>query len=270
MATQCRAKDPSSCRVHGTSGELQKLQKIAASAIISGDMDLYVSTRAEMDALSDENGANGGSVISNEAAEASAKAYWDERHPGTWDNKLGDDWKDIYREDSRKELEAALPQMLNGIVTDKAVEVVAQTGWEIRDGKASWERAGTYWQSIYRTSARVSLTAAAPYLPKPSTEELTRKVLGKTYDRFGFGRDSALVSHFVSVLEDPAQSKVEDEGDASPAAEEIRKKLWSHYAGGGASASATSNLFYALGREKELGWVEEQVPGYQFDPDDFV
>lgn len=54
MANDCRAKDPNSCRVHGTSGTYEKLQAIADSAASSGDSDLYMKTRAEMDALSDE------------------------------------------------------------------------------------------------------------------------------------------------------------------------------------------------------------------------
>lgn len=54
MANDCRAKDPSSCRVHGTSGTYEKLQAIADSAATSGDSALYMKTRAEMDALSDD------------------------------------------------------------------------------------------------------------------------------------------------------------------------------------------------------------------------
>lgn len=55
MANDCRAKDPSSCRVHGTSGTYEKLQAIADSAATSGDSALYMKTRAEMDALSDDD-----------------------------------------------------------------------------------------------------------------------------------------------------------------------------------------------------------------------
>ena len=270
MASQCRAKDPSSCRVHGTTGTLQKLEGIANQAAASGDAELYLRIRSEIESLSDDDkSSSSDGVISDDAAEASAKAYWDEQEPGKWEN-LGKQWKNMYREESRAELEAALPYILNGIVTDRAVEEAARTGWEVRDGKSNWKYAAPYQKAKYRASARASLTAAAPYLPKPSKEELTRKVIGKTYDQFGFGRDATLVAHFVEVLNDPEKSKIEDDGDASPAAEEIRTRLWNYYGGGGASASTTANLFYSLGREKELGWVEEQVPGYQFDPEDFT
>lgn len=54
MANDCRAKDPSSCRVHGSSGTYEKLQAVADSAAASGDSALYMKTRAEMDALSDD------------------------------------------------------------------------------------------------------------------------------------------------------------------------------------------------------------------------
>ena len=97
-----------------------------------------------------------------------------------------------------------------------------------------------------------------------TTEEVVREVLGKTYNQFGFDRATDLIADFVATLEDPTQAVMEDEGDASPAAEKIRARLWSRYSGGGASASATADLFYTLGRQDELGWVVEQVPGYSF------
>ena len=55
MANDCRAKDPSSCRVHGTSGTYEKLQAVADTAAANGDSALYMKTRAEMDALSDDD-----------------------------------------------------------------------------------------------------------------------------------------------------------------------------------------------------------------------
>jgi hypothetical protein len=64
------------------------------------------------------------------------------------------------------------------------------------------------------------------------------------------------------------------DSDASRGAEEIRNVIWHKlYAEGGSkrtsvsqtgftSAAITSDLFYALGREKELGWIEQDAPGY--------
>jgi hypothetical protein len=54
MANNCKAKDPNSCRVHGKGGELVRLQKVANDASTRGDMRLYLSTRAEMESLSDD------------------------------------------------------------------------------------------------------------------------------------------------------------------------------------------------------------------------
>lgn len=54
MANNCKAKVPSACRVHGKGGEIDRLQKIADKASRSGNMSLYLSTRAEMKALTDD------------------------------------------------------------------------------------------------------------------------------------------------------------------------------------------------------------------------
>lgn len=51
MTYNCRAKDPSICRVHGTTGAVSRLQGIADSAAKSNNMELYFSSRAMMDNL---------------------------------------------------------------------------------------------------------------------------------------------------------------------------------------------------------------------------
>lgn len=51
----CRAKDPNSCRVHGSGGTMQHLQSIADKATQNKDMSTYIKTRAMIDSL-DENG----------------------------------------------------------------------------------------------------------------------------------------------------------------------------------------------------------------------
>ena len=94
------------------------------------------------------------------------------------------------------------------------------------------------------------------------TVDTVKTVLGKVYNQFGF-ETSGLAERFADLLNDPAKSVTDD--DASEAAAAIRKTLWSYYSGGGASASATCDLFYTLGRQDELDWIEDQVPGYRFD-----
>lgn len=73
MANDCRAKDPSSCRVHGSSGTYEKLQAVADSAAASGDSALYMKTRSEMDALNDDVATEGNSEPKLTAAETAKK-----------------------------------------------------------------------------------------------------------------------------------------------------------------------------------------------------
>lgn len=98
-----------------------------------------------------------------------------------------------------------------------------------------------------------------------TTENVVRTVLGKMYDRFGFNKDTRLISEIVTILDDPEKSKpLSDEDVVTLAAAEIRETLWNRYSGGGASATATADLFYTLGRQNELGWLLEEAPGYRF------
>lgn len=98
-----------------------------------------------------------------------------------------------------------------------------------------------------------------------TTENVVRTVLGKMYDRFGFGNDTRLITEIVAILGDPEKNAPFEEGFAiTDAAYEIREKLWNRYSGGGASATATADLFYTLGRQNELGWLLEEAPGYRF------
>lgn len=97
-----------------------------------------------------------------------------------------------------------------------------------------------------------------------TTENVVRVVLGKMYDRFGFNKDAQLINQIVTVLDDPEKSKPLSDDDVTHAAAEIRETLWNRYSGGGASATATADLFYTLGRQNELGWLLEDAPGYRF------
>lgn len=96
------------------------------------------------------------------------------------------------------------------------------------------------------------------------TEEKVIEILEPLYGSWGFAK-TKLPAKFAELLNDSTKSVVEDEGDASEAASEIRETLWNYYTGGGASASATCQLFYTLGRQNELGWVEGEAPGFRFE-----
>jgi hypothetical protein len=271
MAKECRAKDPNSCRVHGSHDASQDLRAVADSAATSGNVDLYLATREKMDTKKDNPSfLEQSKSITPEAIEAAARAEWDlsDADSTSWE-KLGDYWKERYKNDAHGSLDAAQRYMPFGTVTDLAVEETAKYNWEYRDSKFSWEQTIEHYKEKYRLEARTALEAAAPYMPR-QTNTAVRTVLGRTYDRFGFRRDTELVNDIVSVMDDPSKSVLRHEGDASPAAKYVRERLWNNYSGGGASASATADLFHALGREKELGWVVEQVPGYRYFPHYFT
>lgn len=99
-----------------------------------------------------------------------------------------------------------------------------------------------------------------------TTETVIRKVLGLTYDRFGFKNDTSTVERVAAILAEPLPT----DGRKSKAAGKVREILWNRYTGGGASAGATCNLFYALGRQDELDWVIDEAHYGQFDYDYFI
>lgn len=93
-----------------------------------------------------------------------------------------------------------------------------------------------------------------------NTEEIVRKTLGKSYDQYGFQGNERLINDFVATLNDPSESFIMAYGDASSAAQSVRASLWVVFTGGGEvyytmASNATIELFTALGRENELGWI---------------
>lgn len=102
--------------------------------------------------------------------------------------------------------------------------------------------------------------------PKTTTE-IALAVVRKHYHQFEIENDARFMSHLVATIEDPTMAGAEIEDLASPAALWVRASL--RYTDIAASESATCDLFYLLGRQDELGWIEEQVPGYQFSPEDY-
>lgn len=99
------------------------------------------------------------------------------------------------------------------------------------------------------------------------TESIVRIVLGHTYNGFGFQNHDELIAGIIETLNNPEFTTPEYEGEteASAAAAKIRETLWNRYSGGGASATATCNLFYSLRREEELGWIRGEAGDYNDD-----
>ena len=162
MGIQCRAKDPNSCRVHGTSGAYERLQTIADKAALSGNTSLYMDTRAQMDALSDE-----ADTVSNEAVEAVVADRWS---GGRWE-KMSQGMKSLYRANVRLQLEAAAPHLKNGSVSMAAVNAYAKTEWESRGVNGKWGLATVEERKTFRAVARKALEAAAPHMRTPLNEE---------------------------------------------------------------------------------------------------
>lgn len=152
MGIQCRAKDPNSCRVHGTSGSYEKLQAIADRAALSGNTSLYMDMRAQMDALSDD--------ISGDAVEAAASARWS---GGRWE-KMSAGIKSLARANARLQLEAAVPHLKDGVVSMAAVNAYAKTAWELRVTNGKWALATVEDRKAHRADARKALEAASPHM----------------------------------------------------------------------------------------------------------
>jgi hypothetical protein len=55
MASQCRAKDPNSCRVHGSGGMMERLTAMNEEAFRDNDVMLYVQTKDQIEALSEDS-----------------------------------------------------------------------------------------------------------------------------------------------------------------------------------------------------------------------
>jgi hypothetical protein len=105
-----------------------------------------------------------------------------------------------------------------------------------------------------------------PMFENETTETVIRKVLGLTYNQFNFQNDDRTIERIAEILAKPIPTEV----DESEAAGEVREILWNSYTGGGASAGATCDLFFALGRENELGWVMGEAHYTEFDYDYLV
>lgn len=267
MASECRAKDPSSCRVHGSTDTVQNLEAAANHAAATGNMAQYLSARVKLDNMAE--GSVSSETIPAKAVDAAAKAGW-ERNDGfpAWEN-LGKDRKDYFREQALGTLDAAQRDMPGGVITERALEETAKYNWEYRDSKHSWENTASDWQKEkYKNEARNALEAAAPHMPKRPNEviDTLNRTLGYTYKGARFEASTEMIADFASVLDDADKAVVKEEGSASPAAEYVRSRLLDRFSssGVGGAAGATTDLFYALGRKNELGWIKEQAPGHSY------
>lgn len=175
MEKQCRAKDPSTCRMHGSPdralpvSEIKDnahLSEMADHARISGDFELFVDCKAQMDKNAREvllAPASEKTEISKEAAAIGAKARWK-------DGTNGGQWRDLshVRRNEAIKLEQdvlaeALPYMPDGKITEGAVEAMAIYRYHAVVG-SGWNRLTPRTRDELREYSRASLEAAAPHL----------------------------------------------------------------------------------------------------------
>jgi hypothetical protein len=152
MGIQCRAKDPNSCRVHGTSGRYEKLQGIADRAALAGNTSLYMDVREQMDALNDD--------LSHEAIEAAAASRWTN---GRWE-KISEGAREAARTQAHLLLEAAAPYLKNRSELHKAVTAYARKSWELREEGGLFDHATTEVRNTYLRNARNAIEAASPHI----------------------------------------------------------------------------------------------------------
>lgn len=105
-----------------------------------------------------------------------------------------------------------------------------------------------------------------------TTEETVLEVLSLTHENWRLDRDTSMVSKILKTLDDPNAEKVDVVSESYPAenasrnasgaVERIRTLLYINWLSGSASNVVTCELFMALGRMNELGWVLDAVPGF--------
>jgi hypothetical protein len=94
--------------------------------------------------------------------------------------------------------------------------------------------------------------------PARDIEAIVRGVLMGTYNRYWRSSDTETLQRVVEILNDPALVK----HPRFEAASRVRAALWQGTPLGGPSAAATCNVFFAVGREDEVGQIAREAAEY--------
>lgn len=94
--------------------------------------------------------------------------------------------------------------------------------------------------------------------PAADLETIVRDVLTRTYGRYWHVGDKETLARVVEILNDTALVK----DPHFEAASRVRAALWQGTVLGGPSAAATCNVFFAVGREDELGSIARAAADY--------
>lgn len=123
--SECRAKNPRACRVHGNA-IIVSLQDRADKAAASGNIEEYMALREKLDAaheVADSQAAPplAESKLDTKAIEGGAKGWFKATTEyQRWEDQDAVTQEDI-RNDTRDVLMAAEPHMQNGVVTREAI-----------------------------------------------------------------------------------------------------------------------------------------------------
>lgn len=123
--SECRAKNPNACRVHGNE-IISSLQARADKAAVSGNIEEYMALREKLDAaheVADSQAAPplAESQVNAKAIEGGAKGWFEvTTEYQRWEDQNSVIQEDV-RGDTRDVLAAAEPYMQTGVVTREAI-----------------------------------------------------------------------------------------------------------------------------------------------------
>lgn len=240
MARKCQSKNPSQCPIHGRGGKKEQLEREFNKALVREDISKAVTLRQEIDSLSD---------VETKVAE-----------------------KTSFFDRLKSNLKKKEPNVANAVPAD-AVKNESYKGLKTDCGTCSSCAPAPSDISPFR---HLSNGPCMRPVPMP-VNEVAQRVLSKNFSYItGTTQEQReeIHSRVTAILEEPFNRQPWPDSDASRGAEEIRETIWNElYVKSGSkntsvsqtgftSAAITSDLFYALGREKELGWIEQDAPGY--------
>lgn len=244
MARKCQSKNPAQCPIHGLGGKHEQLLMDLNRALVKNDISKAVELRQQIDALTD--------VVESKDKE---KSSFFGRLKSSF-TKANADSVDTSRN------------------SETTVEEGAQyTGLKTDCGTCSSCDPAPSDVTHFR---HLSNGPCMRPVPMP-VSEVAHKVLSKNFSYIAgttSEQKEEIHNRVTAILEEPFNRQPWLGSDASRGAEEIRETIWNElYVKSGSkstsvsqtgftSAAITSDLFYALGREKELGWIEQDAPGY--------
>lgn len=126
MATECRAKNPKNCRVHGNS-LVTNLQAQADQAAQSGNIEMYMDLRQKIDEVHELRNLLEEEAPHSDRKVEDAASEWFERFGGgrKWLDEAPET-REEYRQSAELCLAAAEPYMKDGEITPEAINAAAR------------------------------------------------------------------------------------------------------------------------------------------------